>query len=153
MRGAQLGVGLIVAAALASAPAWAGAASVPASKTVHGTTLGPNDEAVPVVTPGEEIGIACDALPYAAPGKDVRVVFTISPEPGGAPSPGYNRVLATNQQLTKGAVHVRVPETPDIADHTVHVDVYVARPDGGRSCNAGHMRIAKRSDHSQGKQS
>ncbi len=151
MRNVWLGAALIAAASLAAASASADA--VQASKTVRGTTLGPSDEVVPVVSPGEEIGIACEALEYVAPNKDVRVVLTISAEPSTAPATGYNRVLATDQQLSKGAVHVRVPETPDLADHTVHVDVYVIHPAGAKSCDAGHMHVVKRSEHPQGKQS
>jgi hypothetical protein len=108
---------------------------------------------VPVVAPGEMIGIACEALSYSAPDNDVRVVLTISATPSGSEDPGYKKVLATNEQLTKGAVHVRIPEVPDLANRTVDVNVYVVNAMGSHSCDAGHMHIAHRLKKPNGKQS
>jgi len=115
----------------AAAPAFAG-----------DSALGPNDEIVPIVAPGEQIGIACDALAVAQTNSDVRVVLTISAAPGE--SPGYSKVLATDQKLAKGSVHVKVPNTPDIADHTYDLSVYVMDKKGSQSCDAGHVRVAQR---------
>lgn len=149
LTAAALGAGL-----LAAGPALAnGKAPLPA-KIDHFAALGSDDEALPVVSPGEEIGIACDALQYTAPGNDVRVVLTIAAAPSDtATAPGYKKVLATNEELTKGAVHVRIPDTPDLVNHIVAVSVYVVNGDAARNCDAGHMRIAERSQHSKRKQS
>jgi hypothetical protein len=149
---AAIAVGLC-SLALMSTPAAATGAQIQASSRETIAPLGNGDEVVPVVAPGEEIGIACDALEYTAPNNDVRVVLTISAAPTDTPSPGYKKVLATNEQLTKGAVRVTIPEMPDLANRTVHVDVYVVNAQGARDCDAGHMRIADRSKHPKGKQS
>lgn len=150
MRIKQIGIASLAATLMAAAPAYANGMSGPANKIDH---FAPGDEIVPIVAPGEEIGIACDALEVAAPNNDVRVVLTISAAPTDGPSPGYQKVLATNEELTKGAVHVRIPEVPDLANHTVNVNVYVVNADGARNCDAGHMHIAERSQHAKGKQS
>lgn len=146
---AALGAGL-----LAAGPALANGKAPLPTKIDHYAPLAADDEVLPVVTPGEEIGIACDALEYTAPDNDVRVVLTISAKPSDvAPAPGYKKVLATNEQLTKGAVRVRIPDTPDLVNHIVAVSVYVVHGDAARNCDAGHMRIAERSQHSKRKQS
>ena len=151
-RAAAAAAGLCTLA-LMSAPAAASSVKSHASTPETIAPLGSGDEVVPVVAPGEEIGIACDALQYTAPNNDVRVVLTISSAPTDTPSPGYKKVLATNEELTKGAVHVKIPEVPDLANRTVHVDVYVVNAEGAHDCDAGHMHIADRSKHPKGKQS
>jgi hypothetical protein len=107
------------------------------------SALGPNDEIVPVVAPGEQIGIACDALEVAQQNSDVRVVLTVSAMPGDKDQ-GYNKVLATDQQVAKGAVRVKVPKLPDIANHTYDLSVYVSGQKGSQSCDAGHVKVANR---------
>jgi hypothetical protein len=149
MRRSIIGLGALCAAVLLSAPAMAGGAT-PADPY---PTLGPDDEVVPVVSPGEVIGIACAALTKTAPDNDVRVVLTISAAPTDVPTPGYKKVLATNEELSKGAVHVRIPKLAELSNHTVNVDVYVVNGDGAHNCDAGHMRIAERSQHPKGKKS
>jgi hypothetical protein len=141
MRKSWIGVAALFAAACAAGPVLAGAAASPADQFAP---LGPDDEVVPVVAPGEMIGIACEALSYSAPDNDVRVVLTIAAAPSGAPEPGYKKVLATNEKLTTGAVHVRIPKMPDLANRTVDVNVYVVNALGSHSCNAGHMHITER---------
>ncbi len=106
------------------------------------SALGPDDEVVPIVSPGEQIGIACDALSVVQQNSDVRVVLTISAVPGDS-MPGYKKVLATDQHLTKGSVNVKVPNTPDIANHTYDVSVYVVDQKGSQTCNAGHVKVAQ----------
>jgi hypothetical protein len=72
----------------------------------------------------------------------VRVVLTISAAPGEIP-PGYKKVLATDQQLSKGTVHVKVPNTPEIANHTYDMSVYVVDPKGSQSCDAGAVKVTQ----------
>jgi hypothetical protein len=115
--------------------------------------LGPNDEVIPVVAPGDIIGVACGPLQVAQKDSDVRVVLTISAKPGDK-SPGYGKVLATEQKVAAGAVRVTVPDLPDISDHTYDLTVYVVGTKGAETCDAGRVKVAQqhlqktRSDHS-----
>lgn len=139
MRKSRLWLCSIVALAV-SCPAWAGGEpkSVPAPS--DDTTI----EVVPDVNPGDQIGIACDALIESDAESDVRVVLTISAQPGDV-GPGYKKVLATDEQVANGAVRVRIPMAPDLVDHTVNVNVYVVGDKSTQSCDAGHMKIVRRS--------
>jgi hypothetical protein len=104
----------------------------------------PNDvagEAVPTVLPGDDIAIACDALSKSDANSDVRVVLTISALPGES-KPGIKRVMATNEEVTKGAVRVRVPTVSELGDQTVNLNVYVVDEKGSKTCDAGHVKIA-----------
>ena len=154
MRISGIGIAALAATVLAGGPAFAQAQKAPSSKIMQFAPLGPEDEVVPVVAPGEEIGIACDALEVTAPDNDVRVVLTISAAPTEEqPALGYKKILATNEELTKGAVRVRIPKVPELENHTVNVNVYVVNGEGSRKCDAGHMRIADGLKHPKGKQS
>ncbi len=120
-------------------PAYAGSA-----KPMPMVDSAPNDaggEAVPTVLPGDDIAIACDALSKSDANSDVRVVLTISALPGEA-KPGIKRVMATSEQVVKGAVRVRVPTVAELDDQTVNLNVYVVDEKGSRSCDAGHVKIA-----------
>jgi len=99
-------------------------------------------ETVPFVNTGDQIGIACSALSKSSADSDVRVVLTISAQPGETP-PGYKKVLATDAQVAHGAVRVRIPTVPDLEDHLVNVDVYVVDEGAAQSCDAGHMKIVR----------
>jgi hypothetical protein len=118
-------------------------ASGPAGSAPPATSVVPDDadiEIVPQVTPGDQIAIACDALSHSKAGSDVRVVLTISAIPGES-EPGYQKVLATNEQVAFGAVRVRIPTVPEISEHTVNLNVYVVDDKGSQSCDAGHVKI------------
>jgi hypothetical protein len=99
-------------------------------------------EPVPLVNAGDQIGIACNALTKSDSDSDVRVVLTISAEPGEIP-PGYKKVLATEEDVGHGAVRVRIPTVPDLENHTVNVNVYVLGEKGAQSCDAGHVKIVR----------
>ncbi|HEY1630906.1 MAG TPA: hypothetical protein VGF56_06295 [Rhizomicrobium sp.] len=100
-------------------------------------------EAVPTVLPGDDIAIACDALKQRDVGSDVRVVLTISAMPGETKSGGsVKRVMATNEDVMKGAVRVRVPSISELDDQTVALNVYVVGDQGSKTCDAGHVKIA-----------
>jgi hypothetical protein len=140
MRTLLFGVAGMAAFAVGS-PAWANG-SPPQVPSVA-TSFAPSDkdvEVVPQVTPGDQIAIACNALSNSKADSDVRVVLTISAIPGET-QPGYQKVLATDAQVAYGAVRVRIPTVPDIADHTVNLDVYVVDDKGSQSCDAGHVKI------------
>lgn len=106
------------------------------------SALEPSDQIITIVSPGEQLGISCDALSIAQQNSDVRVVLTISAAPGDV-QPGYDKVLATDQQVSKGSVQVKVPNTPDIADHTYDMSVYVMDNKGSQSCDAGAVKVAR----------
>jgi hypothetical protein len=118
------------------------AAQIPAAGLPTAVTpyLGEADEIVPSVTPGDQIAIACDAVEQRNAGSDVRVVLTISAMPGES-VPGYKKVLATDEQLLKDAVRVRIPTVPELTDHTVDLNVYVVSDTGAHHCDGGHMKI------------
>jgi hypothetical protein len=133
-------------AMVVTSPAWAqgemtarGETTTPAAQA-----LGPRDdvELIPSVKQGDQIGIACNALTKSGADSDVRVVLTISAEPGETP-PGYKKVLATDAQVAHGAVKVRIPSVPDLEDRLVNVDVYVMDNGGAQSCDAGHVKIVR----------
>jgi hypothetical protein len=114
------------------------------AKTFPHVDAVPNDvagEAVPTVLPGDDIAIACDALSKSDANSDVRVVLTISALPGES-KPGIKRVMATNEEITKGAVRVRVPTVSELGDQTVNLNVYVVDEKGSKTCDAGHVKIA-----------
>ena len=96
-------------------------------------------EIVPDVAPGEEIVVACAPIEQREANSDVRVVLTIAAMPTET-SPGFKKVLATDEQLNKYGVRVRVPNLPDLPDHTVNLDVYVV---GQRTqdCDGGHLKV------------
>jgi hypothetical protein len=131
MRKAWMTGAMLVGALAMYGPALAGESS-----------LEPGDQIITIVSPGEQLGISCDALSIAQQNSDVRVVLTISAAPGDV-QPGYDKVLATDQQVSNGAVHVKVPNTPDIADHTYDMSVYVMDNKGAQSCDAGAVKVAR----------
>ena len=47
-----------------------------------------------------------------------------------------------NEQLLKDAVRVRIPQLPNLEDHTVGLDVYVVGSANAEHCDAGHMKIS-----------
>ena len=127
------------AAALALAgPAFADGTNSAPGKAADSMASG---EVVPTVLPGDDIAISCDALAGSDASSDVRVVLTISAMPGES-KPGIKRVMATNEEVSKGAVRVRIPELPALDDRTVNLDVYVVDEKGSKSCDAGHVKIA-----------
>ena len=54
------------------------------------------------------------------------------------------KVLATDEQLGKYGVRVRVPDVPDLPNHTVNLNVYVVDNDKSRACDGGHVRVVNR---------
>ncbi len=93
----------------------------------------------PYVARGDQIAIACEPL-NSATSMDVRVVMQLSPTLGDLDT-GFKKVLATDETVESGAVHVRVPDVPELANQTVHVQVYVLGAGGQRSCDAGNIRV------------
>ena len=99
----------VLGAALAS-PAISNELMLPLAGTGRG--LCPDRRAggsVPSVARGETLGIACADI--RGPGADVQVVMQIA-HVLGETATGYEAVLATDQKIGDGAVHVRVPDLP-----------------------------------------
>ena len=131
--------GVLVATALVLLPVLAAHAQLPpAAAPVRADR---ETSAFPDVVPGDNIEIACDAVEKRAADSDVRVVLTISAIPGES-EPGYAKVLATDEQLLKDAVRVRIPEVPNLEDRTVGLDVYVVGTTSAEHCDAGHVKIS-----------
>ena len=132
-------LGLFATVIIATCPAVTAIAQLPPAATVAAK---PNEpKPYPDVTPGDNIMIACDAVEKRDADSDVRVVLTISALPGET-TPGYAKVLATDEQLLKDAVRVRIPKLPSLEDHTVGLDVYVVGSANDEHCDAGHMKIS-----------
>jgi hypothetical protein len=144
MRKIWMAPALAAAALALSVPAFA---AEPEIVMTHPQALPPpvddSGEVVPTVAPGDEIAIACQALEYTKPDSDVRVVLTISATPGETGT-GYNAVMATDEQILKGAVRVKIPDAPDLQNHTVNLDVYVVTPASNKSCDAGHIKVVEK---------
>jgi hypothetical protein len=135
---------LVFATAALAAPSAFAQAPVDRTASARLATLdSAGHEVVPDVAPGDEIIIACAPIEQRGATADVRVVLTISAMPNDVP-PGYKKVLATDEQLGKYGVKVRVPDVPDLPDHTVNLNVYVVGSDSRRDCDAGHVRVVQR---------
>ena len=133
----------IAGAALVVTPAFAQTALQTPKKAIIGSIDNFGSEVVPNVEPGEQIMIACAPIEQRQANSDVRVVLTIAAMPNDVPA-GYKRVLATEEEIGKYGVRVRVPDLPNLPDHTVNLDVYVMNGDSHRSCDAGHVRVVQR---------
>ena len=134
------GVGCVamLGAALAS-PTISTELMLPLSGSVVG--YAPPDEqggSVPNVARGQALGIACADI--RGPGAEVQVVMQIA-HVLGETATGYEAILATDQRLGDGAVHVRIPDVPGISQHTVNVKVYVTDARGTHSCDGGRVKI------------
>jgi len=134
-------LGFVATAMIAMCPALTAVAQLPPADTTAAAAPKSEPKPYPDVTPGDNIMIACDAVEKRAADSDVRVVLTISAMPGET-TPGYAKVLATDEQLLKDAVRVRIPKLPSLEDHTVGLDVYVVGAANDEHCDAGHMKIS-----------
>ena len=130
-----------ISAMACTGPAYAGSNGFSQSANVAPPTSTSVEEVLPRVVPGDHIAIACGALEQRPVDSDVRVVLTISAAPGES-APGYRKILATDAELLKNSVRVRIPDVPDIEDHTVDLDVYVVSDKGSQRCDAGQMKIS-----------
>jgi hypothetical protein len=136
-------VGSVACAALLGAtvasPAMTNELILPlAGKAMNYVPLDDRGGSVPSVARGQALGIACASAHET--GAVVQVVMQIA-RAVGETATGYSAVLATEQKITDGTVHVRVPDVPGLAQHTVNVKVYVTGSKGTRSCDGGLVRI------------
>lgn len=94
-------------------------------------------ETIRKVTRGDKLAIACDGMDLSS--GDVRVVLNV--DASGAKKLGYQGVLATEQTHDNGKLQIRVPDAPDLANHTVNVKVFVMNGGSTTSCDAGTVRV------------
>ena len=134
-------VGCSVLAALVAGPAFANPFVKPMGKII---LYQPSDTQaggdVPTLARGELFGVNCGCMGSSTDANHMRVVLNLSQEPGQAPT-GYKKLLATDQRIENGALRVRVPDVPGLANHTVDVKVYVVERNGAHACDAGKVRI------------
>ena len=109
-----------------------------AGKITTYAPLNENGGVVPNVSRGQPLAIACAEVRQS--GADVRVIMQVTKSAAETPT-GYSAILATDQKIERGMVHVRVPDVPGIAQHTVNIRVFVVDRQGTRSCDAGRVRI------------
>jgi len=135
MRLAMIAVvaGTIATAALASPP-YANELLLPSGAAAARPA---EDAGIPKVMRGQILGLACAEVAHAA-SDAVRVVLSLA---SNERPTGYSGVLAIDQMVSGGMVHVRVPDLPDLVEHTVHIMVYVSDKRGMHSCDAGQVRI------------
>lgn len=88
---------------------------------------------------GDGFDIVGDCLVLARSSRDVRVVLQLNDKP--ASSVGYSSVLVTEQKLDENALHVRVPEMPEMSHHTYKVRVFAVDSESPSTCEAGQIRI------------
>jgi hypothetical protein len=137
----SIGSAVFLGTALMAAPVFAQAPN-PNAKFTQVVPPDNNTEAVPDLAPGDDVAIACDAIERVADPSDVRVVLTIAAVPGDK-SPGYKKILALNEKVTGSAVHLKVPNAPDLENHTVNLSVYVVDTGHSNDCEAGQYRIVQ----------
>jgi len=94
-------------------------------------------QAVPQVAPGAMLDLACANVERAAADA---ISVVLAPEDKQS-STGIRGVLATEQTVSPGKVHVRVPNFPELADHTVRVKVFYSDASGQHRCDGGSIKI------------
>jgi hypothetical protein len=113
----------------------------PSDKTVKLKSYAPADmggETIRKVNRGERLAIMCEGVDLTGPA-DVRVVLNFA---SGANELGYKGVLATDQTRSEGKLQIRVPDAPDLANHTLDVEVFMLNGgDKAKTCDAGKVRI------------
>jgi hypothetical protein len=132
-------ISLTVGVLFAVAPAFA-QSPVATPNTKQFTSL--DTSTPPDLALGDDVAIACDAIERVADPSDVRVVLTIAAEPGDS-SPGYRKILALNEKVTGSAVHLKVPNAPDLANHTVDLSVYVVDGPKNTDCDGGKYHVVQ----------
>jgi hypothetical protein len=89
---------------------------------------------------GDTFRIMGDCVQRASSQK-VRVVLTLADALGDGTS-GYHSVIPTDQEIQGDALRVRVPDMPEVANHTFAVRLFLLGQDGPQICTAGAIRVA-----------
>ena len=111
-----------------------------AVEAIVNSTLDSSGAAIREFKPGDGFDIVGDCLALARSSRDVRVVLALADKPE-ASSIGYRSVLATEQKLDETALHVRVPEMPEMSHHVFRVKVFAVDSEAPATCEAGQIRI------------
>jgi len=145
MRKFWMGASVLAGAALSVTTAFA---QTPTQNEKFTAIAAPDssNQILPDLAPGEDVAIACDAIERVADPSDVRVVLTIAAAPGDSQT-GYKKILAIDEKLTGSAVHLKVPDAPDLANHTVNLNVYVVDGAHNNDCDGGQYRIVQTAPH------
>ncbi len=126
-----------VTGASIAAPAISNEMMLPACGKAY-VPSGDRGGSVPSVARGQTLSVACADVGKA--GAVVQVVMQMARATGETPT-GYSAVLATEQKIANGTVHVRVPDVPGLSQHTVNIRVFVTDTKGTHSCDGGKVRI------------
>lgn len=94
---------------------------------------------IPDVKPGEIFSISGDCVSRVRSADNLRVVLTLAE--GDAAKPGYRSVLATDQEIHAGLLHVRVPSMPEAENRVFLVKVFRLGQEAPQICEAGTIRI------------
>ena len=136
----KVAFGLALAVTVAASPAFGAPDAKPTGKIIlFQPTDFRADGDLPTLTRGEQFGVACGCMGRAD--ADIRVILNLASTPSQLPT-GYKRLMATDQRVENGALRVRVPDAPGLANHTVDVQVYVVGSRGAHACDAGRIKIS-----------
>jgi hypothetical protein len=127
-------------AVLATAVATVLGGTAYAMDAIAHSALGAGGSLIQEFRAGDGFDIVGDCLALARSSRDVRVVLSLSDRPAAA-SVGYSSVLVTEQKLDTNALHVRVPEMPEMSHHTYRVKVFAVDSEAPSACEAGQIRI------------
>ena len=92
---------------------------------------------IPRVARGQYLGLSCANIERMA-SDTIRVVMYLAKD---EPPVGMKGVLATDQTITPGTIHVRVPDMAELVGHTVYVRAYYLESGNRHACDAGNIRI------------
>lgn len=140
MRKLWIGTAVLASVMFAAVPAFA---QMPApEKFKQATTTDAGAQPLSDLAPGDDLAIACDAIEKVDDPSDVRVVLTIAAVPGDT-MPGYKKVLAVGEAISGSTVRLKVPDAPDLGNHTVNLSVYVVNGAKNSNCDGGDYRIVQ----------
>ena len=91
------------------------------------------------VKAGETFTIIGECVTRVQSAENLRVVLTLADSDTG--KPGYRSVLATEQEIGAGGLHVRVPDMPEAANRVFLVKVFRLGRETPEICDAGTIRI------------
>jgi hypothetical protein len=91
------------------------------------------------VKAGETFTITGECVTRVHSAENLRVVLTLAD--ADTAKPGYRSVLATEQEIGAGGLHVRVPDMPEAANRVFLVKVFHLGRETPEVCDAGTIRI------------
>jgi hypothetical protein len=113
------------------------AAFCPALAFPAAITDPPAGGGAPDMRRGEVLVVACPNI-ETIPADAVEVVLYPSRDDT---SSGVGGVLVTEHTIAPGAVHVRLPDIPDLRNHFVRVQVFYLSAGAKHSCDAGRIHL------------